>query len=308
LQGEALSGTLSDSGKLTIGEYLTRWLDNSAKNKVRATTLERYEVLVRLHLKPILGGVQLGKLRAIDIEQCYAQMERNRASAWTRKMAGTLLLNALRHAVRLKLIAFDPAADVVKARPDDREMLFLTGPQTRSFLAASQGRRLYALAVGSGMRQGELLGLQWPDISFEQGTVAVVRTLGTVDNKFIVKEPKSKRSRRTIKLPVFALAALKEHRQAMLKEGKIGAPVFCTKTGHYISKSNLTRQVFKPIRKSANEKAVAIANERGTQPVVLPDICFHDLRHTHTRRRFRRKVTLSRQFLNVSVMPRSTSP
>ena len=108
----------------------SRWLENTAKNKVRPTTLERYEVLVRLHLKPILGGVRLGKLSAFHIEQCYGEMERNGAGAWTRKMAGTLLSNAFRHAVRQKLIAFNPAADVIKARPEDKEMLFLAEAQT----------------------------------------------------------------------------------------------------------------------------------------------------------------------------------
>jgi integrase len=95
--------------------------------------------------------VRLGKLRAVHIEQCYGQMEREGAGAWTRKMAGTLLSNALRHAVRLKLIPFNPAADVIKARPEEKEMHFLTEPQTKIFLRAAEGRRLYALfalAVG----------------------------------------------------------------------------------------------------------------------------------------------------------------
>jgi integrase len=284
LQLKAISGTLSDVSRLTVGDYLQRWLDNTAKNKVRATTLERYEVLVRLHLKPNLGGVQLGRLGAIHVEDCYAQMERDGDGAWTRRMAGTLLSNALRHAVRLKLIAFNPAADVVKARPRDKEMLFLTEPQTRAFLAAAESRRLFALfalAIGGGLRQGELLGLQWPDIDFERGALTVARTLGTVANQFVVKEPKSKHSRRTIKLPIFTLNALQEHRHAMLKEGNIAAPVFCTKSGQYITKSNLTRQVFKPILKSANEAARARSIEQGTQAAVLPVIRFHDLRHTH---------------------------
>jgi integrase len=150
---------------------------------------------------------------------------------------------------------------------------FLAAPKGKpSFLRAAEGRRLYArfaLAVGSGMRQGELLGLRWSDVNFEQGTIKVARTLGTVGNQFIVKAPKSKYSRRTINLPSFALAALQAQRHAMLKEGNITAPVFCTKTGQYISKSNLTRQVLKPILKSVSKIS------------ALPSIRFHDLRHTH---------------------------
>jgi integrase len=284
LQTDALAGTLTDAGRLTVGEYLQRWLENTAQSKVRPTTYARYEQLVRLHVKPILGGVQLAKLRAVHVENFYAEMGRKGATAWTRKMVGVLLTAALRHAVRLQLIPFNPAADVVKARPDEREMAYLTGPQAKLFLAAARPCRLYALfalAVGSGMRQGELLGLQWPDIDFDRGTVAVQRSLAQVGGRFILKEPKSKRSRRTIQLPKFALDALREHRAAMLREGNIGAHVFCTRTGQPIGKSNLIRQVFRPVLGRANAGAAKRADESGTGPAVLPDIRFHDLRHTH---------------------------
>src|SRR5262249_54245498 len=104
LQTEALAGNLSEAGRLTGGDYLQRWLENTAKNKVRPTTFDRYEQLVRLHLKPILGGVRLNKLGAVHVETLYAELGRAGATAWTRKMAGVLLTCALRHAVRLKLI------------------------------------------------------------------------------------------------------------------------------------------------------------------------------------------------------------
>jgi integrase len=75
--------------------------------------------------------------------------------------------------------------------------------------------------------------------------------------------------------------ALHEHRKAMVAEGNMAAPVFCTRTGNYIGKSNLTRQTFKPILKRVNERARKEASEKGTQPDLLPAIRFHDLRHTH---------------------------
>jgi integrase len=284
LQSQASTGQLTDTSRVTVGQYLDRWLQNTAKNKVRSSTHARYEALARVHLKPILGGVQLAKLAPVHIEECYAEMERKGASAWTRKMAGTLLGNALRHAVRLKLIAFNPAADVAKARPDEKEMLFFTETQARLFLEAAQTHRLYALftvAVGSGMRQGELLALQWADIDFDKSAVTVCRTLSQLKGEFILKEPKSKRSRRTITLPRFALDALLEHRHAMLKEGNIAAPVFCTGSGNFINRSNLLAKMFKPIIARANEKAVKLAAERKTEPALLPELRFHDLRHTH---------------------------
>jgi integrase len=284
LQTQALTGTLSDTGRLKVGDYLQRWLENTAKEKVRPTTYARYEQYVRLHLKPILGGVQLAKLRALHIENCYAELQRNGASAWTRKMSGILLNSALRHAVRLKLIPYNPAMDVAKARPEEKEMEFLTQPQVKQLLEAARSTRLYALfalAVGSGMRQGEILGLQWSDIDFEKGMLSVQRSLAQLKGQMVLKEPKSKRSRRSIQLPQFVLVALQEHRQAMLKEGNIGASVFCTRTGQFIFKSNLIRQVFKPVLKRANEWAIKKGKANGTEPALLPSIRFHDLRHTH---------------------------
>jgi integrase len=284
LQNDASAGTLADVGSLTVGAFLDRWLENTARVKVRATTFARYEQLVRVWLKATIGRIQLGKLQPLHIESLYAEMQRNGASAWTRKMAAMVLTNALRRAVRLKLIPFNPAADVEKARPEEKEMLFLTEPQARIFLEAARDHRhyaLFALAIGSGMRQGELLGLAWSDLDFDRLTVTVSRSLAQVGGKFSLKEPKSKRSRRTITLPRFVIEALQAHRNAMRREGNIGAPVFCTRTGQYIGKSNLIRQVFRPILKRANDGLAEKAREQGVEPSPLPAIRFHDLRHTH---------------------------
>lgn len=124
---------------------------------------------------------------------------------------------------------------------------------------------LFITAVGTGLRQGELLGLTWADIDFDKGTLPVKRTLAEIKGQFIVKEPKSKRSKRTVSLPPFVTDALREHRAKMLAEGNIAGPVFCAKGGGYRRKSNMIRQAWKPMLKQAG----------------LPAIRFHDLRHTH---------------------------
>jgi integrase len=282
LQTSADAGTLGDVGRLTVGEFMTRWLENTARPQIGAVTYQRYEILVRLHVKELLGGIQLGKLRATHVEAFYAQLERRGASASARKRVGTLLTTALRHAVRLKLISFNPATDVPKARPEHKEMLFLNESQVRRFLDVAQGRRLYALfalAVGTGMRQGELLALRWNEVDLDAGTVSVQRSLSQVKGEFVVKEPKSRSSRRIITLPPFAADALRQHRVKMLAEGNIGAPVFCTRLGTYIEKTNLIRQCFRPVLEKANRTARAKAKD--DEPALLPPIRFHDLRHTH---------------------------
>jgi integrase len=283
LQIEYALGRMADPGTMTVADYLTLFL-NTAKTKTSPTTHQRYEQLVRLHVKPHIGQLRLEKVQPLHIHGLMAALHRAGESLWTQKMSATLLHNAFRQAVRMKLMNLNPCADVPRAKPGEKEMVFLTEDQARRFLGTAAGIRLealFALALGSGMRQGELLGLRWDDIDLDRGTLTVRRTLVQVKGEFILKEPKSKASRRAIKLPRLAVEALREHRRAMLAEGNISAPVFCTRTGQFIGKSNLIRQVFKPILKRANQTALEEAKKMGTEPLLLPDIRFHDLRHTH---------------------------
>jgi integrase len=295
LQADADAGRLTDADGLTVVDYLRRWLDTTAKAKTQDGTHERYEQLFA-HLRWPLGTVRLAKFQPVHVEQVYHKMATAGASAWTRRMAGTMLSNALRHAVRLKLIPHNPAADVAKARPAEKEMKYLTQSQALLLLDAAAGHRLFALfavALGSGLRQGELLGLRWGDVDLDAGTVTVRRTLtrrkgkkdaegGSAAGEFVLKEPKSRHSRRTVALPGFALDALREHRSAMLREGNIAAPVFCTRTGNFLGKSNFTRQTFKPMLTKANARAANLAEKSGAVPEAVPtDLRFHDLRHTH---------------------------
>ena len=159
------------------------------------------------------------------------------------------------------------------------------------------------------MRQGELLGLSagrtsisslWdncgcPDASDSREPIhcerAKVEAISPNDQTTLV---------------VYALSVL---RHAMLKEGNIGSPVFCTKTGQFISKSNLTRQIFKPILVDANDQAVEVATERGNwNRLFCQMLRFQLLRHTHTRRHCLREVIRSRRYPSASAMRRSISP
>lgn len=293
LQSEHDAGRLVETEKITTGEYLTRWLNNTAKNKVGVLTWERYRQLVELYLVPLLGGLSLAKLRAFHVEQAYATMEkgfgeRKPAGPATRKFAGVVLGVALRHAVKVKAIPFNPAADVAKAKPAEREMQYMTGAQVKRFLAAAKGQGLcplFAVAVGTGMRQGELLGLQWGDIDFEKGTVEVKRSLAWVKKdgvkQPVLKEPKSKAGKRIVGLPPFALTALVELRAEALKAALITAPVFCTRTGNYLDKKNVLRS-FKNVVKKANKVEAERAAKAQTHPDLIPaSVRFHDLRHTH---------------------------
>ena len=278
IQGEAATGQLAEPSAMSVAEYLDSWLKDTATQKCSPTTYQRYESLVNLHIRPHIGKLRLSKLQPIQINHLMGEIGKaieaedgDRSPAWTQKMTLTLLSNALRHAVRLRLIPFNPAMDIPKARPGDKAIEFWTAEQSKHFLECSRGRRLYALfalALGTGMRQGELLAARWDRIDFERGTITVSHSLAEIHGKgnkgFILKEPKSKQSRRTLRLPGLVLSALKEHREKMAAEGHGSGFCFVTKLGTHIGKSNLTRQVFHPALKVAG----------------LPRIKFHATRHS----------------------------
>lgn len=230
------------------------------------------------HVIPHIGRVTLSKLVPSHVTHLVGEIGRSvekggtkRPPAWAQRMALAVLSNALRQAARLRLIPSNPAADVTKPRPGDETIEFWTAGRSKHFLECTRGRRLYALfalALGTGMRQGELLAARWDRIDFDRGTVTLSHSLAQVGGgaagAFVLKEPESKQRRRTLRLPELVLAALKKHRVKMAKESHGSRFCFVTKNGTHIGKSNLARQVFKPALKVSKP----------------PPIKFHAMRHS----------------------------
>jgi integrase len=135
-------------------------------------------------------------------------------------------------------------------------------------LGAAKGDRLEALyitAIGTGLRLGELFGLQWADLDLKASTLTVRRTLTEVNGKLSLAEPKSAKGRRLVTLPQRVTDALADHRKRAVASGFAGVPyVFCNSVGGPLRRSHFHRNEFKPLLKRAE----------------LPAIRFHDLRHT----------------------------
>lgn len=263
-----LSGQPVQIQRLTIADYLNRWLKSTLKDSVAPTTYDRYKVIVDHQIIPHLGGMQVVAVQPVHIEQFYGQLAEVGSSARTRQLAGIVLSSALKHAVVLKLILSNPCREIPKARVDRREMKVWDSQQVATFLATTKDNRLHGLymaALATGLRQGELFGLQWPDIDFEAGTLSVQRSLEEIRGKVRLKEPKTAQARRRIDLPKFALTALLDHRAKMFAEGHIASQVFCAPDGGFLRKGNIYRRSFAPLMKASK----------------LPTIRFHDLRHTH---------------------------
>ena len=258
----------SDARQITVAQFLKTWLESVRLNR-QGTTYDRYELLVRRQVVPHLGQHRVHQLTPLHVQQWLGDMERAGESAWSRFHAGVALNTALRAAVKKGLLASNPCAAADMPKMPKCEMRAWDAVQVKRFREESAGERLHALyilAVGTGMRQGEIFGLRWPDIDFAGGSLSVRRTLGEVRGRFQLKEPKTPAARRRIDLPAHVVAELHDHRKRMLAEGQDvrDGLVFCDNDGGYLRKSNVLRRSFYKILKRAG----------------LPRIRFHDLRHT----------------------------
>jgi integrase len=295
LRNTARVGALPDTAGMTVGQLLERWL-LSSKSKTEATTYEERARLVKNHLRPRIGGVKLAKLTALHFEGLFADMERDGVGASTIRHCADALYVALNHAVKLRLIPSSPAKGVSKPKAPAREMLFLTPEQVKILLDAAHSTRWHVLifvALATGCRQGELLGLAWEDLDLTKGTLTVRHSLAQTDKAVWLKEPKTKSSKRTSALPETAVSVLMQHKAAAMKAGLLSASVFCSREGTYLLKRNVLRAL-RCIVKRANTPPEFIdrggARKRGAPPRqqvafeplnLLPArLRFHDLRHT----------------------------
>jgi integrase len=250
------SGLVYDCGSLTVEEYLDKWLDG-IKGTVRERTWQRSEEIVRLHLVPTLGKSRLDSLNSLQVQTLYRSKLDSGLSSRTVQTIHATLHKALKQAVRWQLIPRNVTEAVEPPKASKMEIKPLDEKQAKGLLKAARGNRseaLYVLAVTTGMRQGELLGLQWKDVDLDSGTLRVNRTIFSG----VVSPPKTTKSRRSIKLSKSALVALKNHE-------KTSEWVFSTASGKPINHSNLRIRSWKPLLKKAN---------------LPPDTRFHDLRHT----------------------------
>ncbi len=281
LRGDARAGNLPDAGGITVGQLLDRWLQTN-KQKMGVRTFEEREKTVANHIRPRLGSLKLAKVTALHVESFYAELRGDNVGGWAIRHAANALGAALNYACRLKLIPSSPAAAVPKPAEPKREMLCLTQDQSQLLLSASRGRAVYpllAVALGTGCRQGEILALAWEDIDLRKGTLSVRRSLSETKQGFILKEPKTAASRRTVTLPGFAVEALLKHKAEMLRSGLTAAPVFCSRGGNYLYKRNVLR-AFRAAVNGANALAAGLPAPEAEAKGIPSRLRFHDLRHT----------------------------
>lgn len=260
--------------KITVADYLRRWLRDYAKISVRTRTYESYSEVVNKHLVSEIGHLELAKLQPLHLQKLYADKLSTGLSARTVRYIHAILHRALGQAVRWQILHRSVADAVELPRVERKEMQTLDLEGVAKLLNAAAEDRLYALylmAVTTGMRQGELLGLRWQDVDLATGTVMIRQTLQWLDDGPVFQEPKTPKSRRVVQISAEVISALGRHKEYQAKEKEFFQDeyrdldlVFSQRKGGPINKNNLLNRSFKPLLKRAG----------------LPAIRFHDLRHT----------------------------
>jgi integrase len=222
---EQQKGMLVTGPQQKVEQFLTHWIEDVHKQSVRARTYERYEEIVRLHLIPAIGHHPLQKLTPQHLQAFYKKKLEEGFSNTTVISFHNVLHKALETAVRWDLIGRNTCDLVSPPRRKRYEIQPLSLPQIQQFQAVIRGHRqeaLFILALATGMRRGEILGLKWRDLDLDEGVLHVQRILTRIPSKmpgkgFTEAEPKTERGRRSILLPTFTIEVLKAHRVRQLE-------------------------------------------------------------------------------------------
>jgi len=266
-------GLTFESTLVTLENFVEVWLTGKQLSR-RPKTVQQYQQIARQHILPIMGHMRLQEISPAHVKQLYALKKEEGRGARTIQLIHTTLYNVLKQAVQEGILGRNPVEVVERPRVEQSEMQILTEEQIHQFLIAASGstfEAIYYMALATGMREGELLGLKWSDLDRNKGILFVQRQLQQIIGQgYVFMPPKTKAGRRQIKVGPASLKQLDAHRtRQALERSNAGARwrendlMFPTTIGTPLDYKRVTKE-FKHLLKLAG----------------LPSIRFHDLRHT----------------------------
>jgi len=273
MQNQIEQGLTYSATRLSLEQFLTEWL-KIHNTGLKPRTIERYTQIVRDYIVPYIGNIKLQDLRLDLVEKLYRDLLNESVSIRNVQLTHAVLHRSLKDAVRRGLVGLNAAHGARQPKKPYKEMQIFDENQVMHFLLCAMEDRheaIYHLAIKTGMRQGELLGLKWSDLDWNRGTLKIQRQVQRVPGHgrtFV--SPKTRAGRRTISLgrETLNILRMQKERQFMQKETTGDRwqefdLIFPSKVGTPLSASNFLKEF-----KSLLEKA------------GLPRIRFHDLRHT----------------------------
>jgi integrase len=269
LKNKTVETANEGTARQTLSVYLEAWLENDVRSTVRLATFKLTRMVVRRHIIPAVGSVVLGDLTAQHVQTMMGELERSQKSARLRQVIHAVLSRAVRRAVELEVIPKNPCDRVKRPRSPRPNIYAMTNEQRSAFLTAAKSDRhfaLYHVALATGLRQGELLALQWGDVDLKNGRVAVRYTLTLDENGALVRTDTKTGTGRVVELATESVSALKKHQERLMADGLRASPwVFPDTEGGPIRKDNLVKRSF--------QELLTVAG--------LPHFRFHDLRHSY---------------------------
>ncbi len=290
-------GLVVRNDKITFQQWFSIWLFEFKVNELKPATIARYDVVYRNHIKnTLIGNMKLKDINSVILQTYYNNLMKEGKTEKFIRYLNKAVKTAMRQAKKMHYIIEDFTEDVVipKSKVIDKQSKAFTLEEQKKFILVIKNhkyRMQFILALGTGLRIGELTALKWQDIDFQKGILNVVRAMS---NAYIPKElgltipkdrittPKTKTSIRTITIPDIILEELKQYKREQdihkdkYKEIYVDEDyVFANPIGKYILPDTL-RKSFSKVLKDNN----------------IRHINFHGLRHTYATRLFEKGVPL----------------
>lgn len=266
-------GEYVEPSKMSFETLIRSWIEDRVRHSVSQKTYDTYKYLSEKHVIPGIGRIPLNNLNPIHLQKFYSDLLGKGLSPTSVRRIHQVCRSSLKWAQQIKLIPKNPAESVSPPKKSSPEMKIWSVEEVEKFLECARGERFYTLfllALHTGLRQGELLGLRWSDINFEQGVVYVRRAVQRNSKGLVIKEePKTSKSRRSVYVSPSVVEELKRHRrrvkEEMMKIGRTDVDlVFPNQLGNIQEPRKVIQHFHRLIERAG-----------------VPKIRFHDLRHTH---------------------------
>ena len=262
------------TGKYTVTMWMNEWFENVAKIKVRPSSHQTYRGYIDHHIAPNIGNIPLEKLTTMDLQKLYRKLldkgrvERMEAkqqpkglSAKTVRNINQVISSAMDFAVAQKIIPENPCKAVALPKVEHKEMQTIPAEQLQAFLQEAKATgvyEMYYIELATGLRRGELLGLKWTDIDWNNGIIKVRRQVARVDGQIVEAPLKTKNSYRAVTISQQAIEVLKQQKEKTNDEY-----VFPSPNGGPISPDSVNNMLKRVLARAG-----------------IPKARFHDLRHT----------------------------
>jgi len=267
---------LTEDSRMTLGEWLDRWLEDYKSATVRPSTLTGYRQYINVYIKPQLGHKQVSLITTQDIQRMYRRLKRegrirerpeggNELSDATVNRIHTMLHGAMKDAVQAHIIAKNPTEGPTAPKPNYKPKKILNGQELDAFLDTVRKDEVwyefFYTELMTGLRRGEICALMWQDFNEKNGTLKVCRTLHSKKlGVFALGDTKTSKGTRTILLPPSIVELLRQRKKRAVSQWIFPHP---TSPELPMNPDSAYRRM-KELLKQAE----------------LPDIRFHDLRHT----------------------------